>query len=121
MARASLCGGLPCRRRRRLAACRTIAGPVAATGFFVLDCWWLTTTALGVVAAIRGRFAQHRRWMIRSAALTVGAVMLRIYLPLSFALKLDFLVAYQVISWLAWVPNAALAELYLRRPSTEAR
>lgn len=93
----------------------TVAGPMAAASFVTLDLWWLATTALGTAAAIKGRYAAHRRWMIRSWALTVGAVMLRLYLPASVLLGLDFMVAYRVIAWLAWVPNAVTAEIYLRR------
>lgn len=96
-------------------AAGTSAGPVAAAGFATLDLCWVVTTTLGTVAAVTGRHAAHRRWMIRSIALTLGAVTLRLYVPLSQLLGIDFLVAYRAISWLAWVPNALLAELHLRR------
>lgn len=53
--------------------------------------------------------------MIRSWALTLAAVTLRVYLPLVMALDLPFLPWYRAISFLAWVPNLIVAELWLRR------
>ncbi|WP_396592786.1 DUF2306 domain-containing protein [Brevundimonas sp. R86498] len=94
------------------------AGPIATAGFGSLGSLWIAFTLLGLGAAIRGRFADHRRWMIRSWALTLAAVTLRIYLPLVMILDLPFPPAYRVISFLCWVPNLVAAELWLRlRPS----
>jgi hypothetical protein len=72
-------------------------------------------------AAMRKDFVAHERWMIRSFALTFGAVTLRIYLPLAIIqnqgeFPLD---AYRIIAWAAWVPNLIVAELFiatLRKP-----
>ncbi len=72
-------------------------------------------TLLGWRAVLQGRFAVHRRWMIRSWALTLAAVTLRLYLPLVMVLDLPFLPWYRAISFLAWVPNLVVAELWLRR------
>jgi hypothetical protein len=41
--------------------------------------------------------------------------MLRIYVPLSGPLGIDFLTAYQAIGWLCWVPNLLVAEWIIRR------
>jgi len=91
------------------------AGPIATAGFGGLALIWIATNLLGWRAAVHGRFDVHRRWMIRSWALTLAAVTLRIYLPLVMIFGLPFLPAYQAISFLAWVPNLLLAELWLRR------
>ena len=91
----------------------SFAGPAASWGFGLLATLWLTFTALGWRAAVQGRFAEHRRWMIRSWALTLAAVTLRLYLPGAMALELPFLDAYRVIAWLCWVPNLALAEVWI--------
>jgi cyanate permease len=64
---------------------------------------------------VAGRSVEHRRWMIRSYALTFGAVTLRLYLAVAIATQMDFAVAYRAISFLAWVPNLALVEWWLRR------
>lgn len=91
------------------------AGPIASAGFGGLAVVWLVVTLLGWRAAQKGRFAEHRRWMIRSWALTLAAVTLRLYLPLVMVLDLPFLPWYRAISFLAWVPNLIAAEVWLRR------
>ena len=53
--------------------------------------------------------------MLRSYAITATALTLRLMLPLAGVLGIPFFPAYRVISWLAWMTNLALFELYLRR------
>jgi hypothetical protein len=91
------------------------AGPIASAGFGLLAVIWIAVNVLGWRAAVQGRLAEHRRWMIRSWALTLAAVTLRLYLPLVMVLELPFLPWYRAISFLAWVPNLIIAELWLRR------
>jgi uncharacterized membrane protein len=101
-------GGLVC-------AFGSTAGPVATAGFGSLAVFWIVFNTLGYLTARRRRrFADHRAWMIRSFALTFGAVTLRLYLPLVPLLPISFLDGYRAISFLAWVPNLILAEIYLR-------
>ena len=97
-----------------LMAFGTTAGPVAAWGFGSLGVVWLITSIEGWRMARARRFDAHRAWMIRSFSLTFGAVMLRVYLPLSQVMGIEFLAAYSAIAWLAWVPNLLVAEAYLR-------
>jgi len=93
------------------------AGPIASAGFGSLGAIWIGVTLMGWRAAMQGRFTEHRRWMIRSWALTLAAVTLRLYLPTVMVLDLPFLPWYRAISFLAWVPNLVVAELWLRRRS----
>ena len=97
-----------------LMAFGTTAGPVAAWGFGTLGVVWLITSVEGWRMARARRFDVHRAWMIRSFSLTFGAVMLRVYLPISQIAGIPFAEAYSAIAWLAWVPNLLLAEAYLR-------
>jgi hypothetical protein len=90
-------------------------GPISTAGFGSLAVIWFAVTALGYRAALERRLKAHRAWMIRSYALTFGAVTLRVYLAVALALHLDFDAAYRAISFLAWVPNLILAEVLLRR------
>lgn len=90
------------------------AGPIASAGFASLGILWIAATLLGWRAVVQGRHADHRRWMIRSWALTLAAVTLRLYLPMVMILDLPFLPWYRAISFLAWVPNLVAAELWLR-------
>jgi len=96
-------------------AAGTSAGAIAGAGFGALGGAWLTATGVAVYNILKGNVTAHRRWMIRSFALTLAAVTLRVYLPLSSLLALDFLVAYRAVSWLCWVPNILLAEWFLGR------
>ena len=96
------------------------AGPVAAAGFGTLALLWLVTTALGWRRAVERRFAEHRAWMLRSWALTMAAVTLRLYLQLLPPLGIDFVDGYRTIAWLCWMPNLAAVELYLRWPRASA-
>lgn len=91
------------------------AGLIASAGFGSLAVIWIAVNILGWRAAMERRFDQHRRWMIRSWALTLAAVTLRIYLPLVGVLDLPFLPWYRAIAFLCWVPNLIVAELWLRR------
>jgi len=90
-------------------------GPISTIGFGSLAILWLVTTVLAWRRAMQRRFIEHRAWMIRSFALTLAAVTLRLYLPLAAILSINFEDAYRAISFLAWVPNLLLAELYLRQ------
>nr|WP_314545793.1 DUF2306 domain-containing protein [uncultured Massilia sp.] len=99
-------------------------GPVAASGFAALGALWLYATLQGLRFARARDFSRHRAWMIRSYALTFAAVTLRIYLPVSQVMGIDFAFAYRCIAWLAWVPNLLIAEVYIRhgaRPRTVPR
>jgi uncharacterized membrane protein len=103
-----------------LLALGTEAGPIAGWGFGILAVLWLGVTARAVFLARAGRIAQHRRWMIRSAALTFAAVTLRLYLPV-LALIFGFETGYPLVAWLCWVPNLMLVEWWLaRRPIRDA-
>lgn len=101
-------------------AANTMAGPVAAFGFGLLAVLWLGTTGWGISLAMRGDRVAHRRWMIRSIALTLAAVTLRIQIPVSMMLDIPFDTAYPAIAWLCWVPNLIVAELVLRWPRRPA-
>ncbi len=90
-------------------------GPIAAAGFSALAVIWIFCTANAWRWARAKDFARHQRWMTRSYALTFAAVTLRLYLPAAIIAHLDIVVAYRAIAWLCWVPNLALAELWLRR------
>ncbi len=90
-------------------------GLVAQGGFTLLALGWIVTTSVAFVFALRRRFAEHRRWMIRSFAFTLAAVTLRFYLPAAQLLEIPFATAYPVIAYLCWVPNVVIAEWMLRR------
>jgi len=90
----------------------------------MLAALWIGATLLAW-RSIRARDqAAHRRWMTRSYALTLAAVTLRVYLPLSQLAGMPFADAYQIVAWTCWVPNLVVVEwLILGRraaPAVEA-
>jgi len=92
------------------------AGLVAQSGFAFLGIAWITVTGKAYLEARAKRFDNHKRWMVRSFALTFAAVTLRLYLGLTMGpLQMDFAVVYALIAWACWVPNLLFAEYYLRR------
>lgn len=98
-------------------ALQSPASPIARAGFGLGAIVWLACTA-NAYRHIRARnLDAHRRWMVRSFALTFAAVTLRIYLPLSQKMGIPFPVAYAAIAWLAWAPNLLVAEWCLRAPN----
>lgn len=102
----------------------TTAGTLAAAGFAALAALTLATAFQGWRLAAARRFEEHREWMIRSYALILAGVMLRLWLPASMMARLDFMTSYQAIAFLSWVPNLLVAELYLaatRRPALPRR
>ncbi|MBX3131775.1 MAG: DUF2306 domain-containing protein [Gemmatimonadaceae bacterium] len=91
-------------------------------GFLGLAVSTLVTTPLAYRAARAGRFAEHRAWMIRSYAVILAAVTLRIQLPILAMSLGGFAQAYAVVAWSCWVPNLLVAEWIVRattrRPAT---
>ena len=85
-------------------------GTTARAGFAALALCWLYSGARAYLAIRRGAIQKHRKWMVRNFALTFAAVTLRIYVPLSNVVGIDFDVAYPIIAWIAWVPNLLVAE-----------
>lgn len=86
-------------------------------GFGMLAVLWLGTTAVALARARARDFGSHRDWMIRSFALCLAAVSLRLQLPLSQMAGIPFEDAYPAIAWMCWVPNLLIAEWFVIRSS----
>lgn len=97
-------------------ASNTNAGPVARAGFSLLAIAWLATTIMALLKARKREFVEHKKWMIRSYALTLAAVTLRIYLPITMGVfEMPYAFVYPIIAFACWVPNAIVAEWMVRR------
>jgi uncharacterized membrane protein len=94
------------------------AGPIGTAGFGTLAVLWVGFAALGLRAILRGDVATHRRWMLRTFALTYAAVTLRLWLFVLIPLLGDFASAYVIVPFLCWVPNLLVVEWLLRRQPT---
>jgi uncharacterized membrane protein len=85
-------------------------GATASAGFQALGAVWLTCTLLGFFDARAGRIVEHRRWMMRSYALTTSAITLRLYIVGSAVLHIPLGQSYPYIAWLCWIPNAVVGQ-----------
>lgn len=88
-------------------------GPIAAFGFFTLAIVWLIATGTALTMAIQHRFENHRRWMLRSYALTAAAITLRILMPAAAVAGLPPGPSYRAIAWMCWLVNLGMVEVYL--------
>ena len=88
----------------------------AGCGFFLLAVLWIGCTARGVWLARAGEFAAHRRWMVRSIALTFGAVTLRLLMAPLMAAGWSVTETYEITAWASWLLSLAAVEIWpLRR------
>lgn len=91
-----------------------LGGPVGIAGFLLLTLFWLSCTTMGVLAAVSGNRAEHRAWMMRSYALTLAGVSLRLQLLVLTGLAdIPFDVAYVVTAWSSWAPNLVVCEILI--------
>ena len=82
--------------------------------FVLLSSLWISTTALALYKAIKKDFRAHRFFMIRSFALTLSAVTLRIWkVLLANYTELPPMDRYRIIAWLGWTLNLLVAELII--------
>ncbi|WP_430256820.1 DUF2306 domain-containing protein [Neorhizobium sp. DAR64872/K0K18] len=102
-------------------AVTTTSGIAASWGFGLLAIVWMGATAVGIGSAIRGNIGAHQRWMIRSAALTMAAVTLRIYLVIGMVTGFPYEYIVGLLAWICWVPNLIIAELIIRKPAFATR
>ena len=89
-------------------------GFVAKAGFGSLALVWFMTTWQAYATARRKDFVTHRRWMIRSYAITLAVVSVRPMFLFGPPAGLDDATWYQIVTWLCWVPNLIVGEFYVR-------
>lgn len=88
--------------------------PMMAAGFGTLASLWFYTSYTAYRRARSRNFKSHRRWMIRSFALTFAFFMVKIWTYiLNVQLGIDEYTAMTMKGWLAWVPNLIIMETYI--------
>jgi uncharacterized membrane protein len=93
----------------------SFAGAITHVGFGLLGALTMTTTVTAYLRIRAFDVSAHREWMIRSFALIFAAVTLRLELPILIGMyRGEFVPAFQIVAWLAWVPNLLWAEWYVR-------
>ncbi|WP_261569534.1 DUF2306 domain-containing protein [Frankia gtarii] len=103
-----------------------LAGPIGTAGFGLLAVLWVSFAVMAVRTIRRGDVLAHRRWAIRTFALTYAAVTLRLWMLVLSAAQIGagtdsdvaFDRAYHVVPFLCWVPNLLVAHWLLTRPAS---
>lgn len=82
--------------------------------FVLLSILWIICTAIALYKAIKKDFKAHRIFMIRSFALTLSAVTLRVWkVLLANFTDVPPMNRYRIIAWLGWTLNLLVAELII--------
>jgi uncharacterized membrane protein len=93
----------------------SFGGLAAHLSFASLAVWWLTTAVKAYRHIRAGEVDAHRRWMIRSYAMTFAAPTLRLWLLLFiFPLGVPYEEAFVAASWICWIWNVPAAEGLIR-------
>lgn len=85
---------------------------------------WLVTTTIGFRMARRRRYAEHRRWMIYSFAVTMQILwgrLLFLSLPLFPSDAHSQSLVIETASWIGFVINLALAQWWIERTSDRTK
>ena len=92
-------------------------GYPAQACFVILIILWLGSTFLAYYFVRKKNYVAHGKWMVRSYALTLSAVSLRLYSYLFnvFYVTMDPVDLYILLSWMSWIPNLLIAEILIRR------
>ncbi|NLR78861.1 DUF2306 domain-containing protein [Chitinophaga eiseniae] len=92
-------------------------GKYARISFVLLAILWIVFTIMGWIRAVQRRWPEHLTWMLRSYALTLSALTLRLYTLLLGLMHMPLrpVTAYITVSWLSWTLNLLVAEFVIKR------
>ncbi|QHT58953.1 DUF2306 domain-containing protein [Paenibacillus lycopersici] len=96
-------------------------GTPSTIAFLVLDVFWFGTTAIGIGYILKRNVARHRRWMLRSYAITFVFVTFRIVLGIvQLTIDAPRSVTFPLAVYLAIALNLGITETYLGKRSRSA-
>lgn len=87
----------------------------ARVAFAVVAVLWFAATTIAVAAIRRRDVVGHRRWMIRSYALSLFFVTLELWVAALATTALSADIAYPLAVWAAWLVNLTAAEAWIHR------
>jgi uncharacterized membrane protein len=89
-------------------------GFYSKVSFVTLSLLWFYFTLQGFLKIKSKNIQQHREFMLRSFALAFSAITLRLWkVILVYLFQPSPMDLYQIVSWLGWIPNLLLIELYI--------
>lgn len=87
---------------------------VSKTSFVLLSSFWILFTALAIIKVLNKDFIEHEKWMMRSYALTLSAITLRLLaLVLPKFIHLTAKDEYATLAWLSWTVNLLIVEILI--------
>jgi uncharacterized membrane protein YozB (DUF420 family) len=108
-------------------------GPLIRVSNVLLAALWLACTIAGYRMVRQRRYDEHRKWMIRSFALTMSIITNRAWAMIWFVVltphlqttfegneKMLFLTVAGLTSWMGWVIPLLVAQWWLERTPTAA-
>jgi hypothetical protein len=91
-------------------------GLIGKSAFFILSILWTTFSFLALYFVYKKDFSKHRNFTIRSFALTLSAISLRLF---KWVIVLLFhphpSLSYQIVAWAGFLVNLLIAEWIIRR------
>jgi hypothetical protein len=91
-------------------------GVTSRLAFLSLSILWWYFTYQAWRAVVVKDFSKHRAYMLRSFALTLSAITLRVWkMSIANTLALPPMDIYRIVAWLGFVPNIIVIEYYLYR------
>ena len=89
-------------------------GIFSQSAFIILSILWMLFTSLSFNYAKKLDFKKHQKFAIRSFALTLSAISLRLFkFIIVFLFHPPPMDAYRIVSWLGWTFNLVLAEILI--------
>jgi uncharacterized membrane protein len=86
-------------------------GTTSRIGFVLLASLWIYFTAMALYLARKGKYKQHRHFMMRSYALTLSAIMLRVWkFAITNTMEIPPMDVYRIVAWVGFVPNLLIVE-----------
>ncbi|MEQ3661686.1 MAG: DUF2306 domain-containing protein [Flavobacterium sp.] len=89
-------------------------GTFSKISFIILSILWILFTYLSFYHAKNLNFEEHQKFAIRSFALTLSAISLRLFkYIIVFLFHSPPMDTYRIVSWLGWVFNLIIAEIII--------
>ena len=96
-------------------------GLLSIISFTLLAVLWWYFTYMAFVKVKQKDYRAHQKYMIRSYALTLSAITLRLwkFTITNYIYEVPPMDLYRIVAWLGWVPNLIIAELIIYRQRRE--
>ncbi len=89
-------------------------GIFSKTAFVILSVLWMSFTFLSVYYVLKKDMVNHYKFAIRSFALTLSAISLRLFkYIIVFLFQPQQMEAYRIVAWLGWTFNLLVAEIII--------